>query len=188
MDRAQVITVDTKINTLRFSKWLTSSFRAVGPRSGAVIRTPKDLVFPHHVWDLKLRRVSPPCFPEQFPGPHGSWHSPASHPNSTEPSSQVEPSLLPPGLPQWASGPTDPCWYGLEQFMVLHRYCSEIGTTITAVLQSSKRGAACSSSGGQVGAQSNAQPHCKGWAVPTMPNGQAAAWRMGQGALARLEL
>ena len=32
LDRAQVITVDTKINTFRFSKWLISSFRAVGPK------------------------------------------------------------------------------------------------------------------------------------------------------------
>lgn len=33
LDRAQVITVETKINTFRFSKWLTSSFSAVGPKS-----------------------------------------------------------------------------------------------------------------------------------------------------------
>lgn len=33
LDLAQVITVETKINTFRFSKWLISSFRAVGPKS-----------------------------------------------------------------------------------------------------------------------------------------------------------
>lgn len=33
LDLAQVITVETKINTFRFSKWLTSSFSAVGPKS-----------------------------------------------------------------------------------------------------------------------------------------------------------
>ena len=33
LDRAQVITVETKINTFRFSKWTTSSFSAVGPKS-----------------------------------------------------------------------------------------------------------------------------------------------------------
>ena len=36
LDRAQVITVETKINTFRFSKWLVSSFRAAGPKSGVV--------------------------------------------------------------------------------------------------------------------------------------------------------
>lgn len=36
LDLAQVITVETKINTFRFSKWLLSSFRAVGPKCRVV--------------------------------------------------------------------------------------------------------------------------------------------------------
>lgn len=32
LDRAQVITVETKINSFRFAKWLVSSFRAVRPK------------------------------------------------------------------------------------------------------------------------------------------------------------
>ena len=36
LDRAQVITVETKINSFRFAKWLVSSFRAVRPKKRAV--------------------------------------------------------------------------------------------------------------------------------------------------------
>ena len=57
LDRAQVITVETKINTFRFSKWPLSAFRAVGPKSGAVTwmhaERVKMLCTFHHQSDLK---------------------------------------------------------------------------------------------------------------------------------------
>lgn len=59
LDRAQVITVDNKINTFRLSKWLTSSLSAVGPKSRAVIRTRAERVFEitetvSSQWDVEL--------------------------------------------------------------------------------------------------------------------------------------
>lgn len=101
LDRAQVITVETKINTFRFSKWLTSSFSAVGPKSQRYLD-------PHNVrtfkatctvsgtgsdsfFQLNARVVSPPtlgCVSRH-------WRSPSSPLTSSAPSGEP---ALPPSL------------------------------------------------------------------------------------------
>lgn len=103
LDRAQVITVDIKINTFRFSKWRTSSFSAVGPKNRAVT-VHVDLVFiimcaVGYQWGLsssflgeQFRRGCHSDAPLSCPH-YGSCHSPSSHLTCSEPRSKAEPSF-----------------------------------------------------------------------------------------------
>lgn len=146
--------------------------------------------------DLKLRRGSPLIFPHWSPCLHGSWHSPSSHPNSTEPSPRSNPpfcllarsSVI--ALLRGASGSTDPRWYGLEQFTAFpaslllwdrsyYYFCFtdwELGCSLPRAW---RRG------GGH-------SPIPAAWlqrlALPAMPDSQPAAWRIEQKDLARLGL
>lgn len=103
LDRAQVITVDIKIYTFRFSKWRTSSFSAVGPKNRAVT-VHVDLVFiimcaVGYQWGLsssflgeQFRRGCHSDAPLSCPH-YGSCHSPSSHLTCSEPRSKAEPSF-----------------------------------------------------------------------------------------------
>lgn len=119
LDRAQVITVDTKINTFRFSKWLISSFRAVGPKSQAVTWIHLERVLKSCVLLITSGTWSDSSFKEwlyprgasplMLPPPHlCPWLPHSSYPTSSEPSSNLQPLPI-----SWPAAVCSHFWGGL---------------------------------------------------------------------------